>query len=176
TRAGIVLTRADLLEGDEPLADPAPTAPSDGGGDDDAAEEAGDTAGGATADAAGRSTEQQAIDVRTDFDPLAVYAPGEVTGPDGTVTVEVDLPDNLTRYRVMAVAVDGADQFGKAESAITARLPLMLRPSAPRFLNFGDRFEMPVIVQNQTDQPLVVDVVVQGANLAFDGSGGKRVT
>src|SRR5690606_5959287 len=53
---------------------------------------------------------------------------------------------------------------------------LMVRPSAPRFLNFGDRFEMPVIVQNQTDEPLVVDVVAEGANLVFDGSGGKRVT
>ena len=39
------------------------------------------------------------------------------------------LPDSLTRYRVMAVAVDGADRFGKGESTITARLPLR---SAPR--------------------------------------------
>ncbi len=55
------------------------------------------------------------------------------------------LPDNLTRYRVMVVAVAGGKQFGKGESAITARLPLMVRPSAPRFLNFGDRFELPVV-------------------------------
>ena len=37
----------------------------------------------------------------------------------------------------------------------------MVRPSAPRFLNFGDRFELPVVVQNQTDAPIDVDVVVQ---------------
>ena len=30
----------------------------------------------------------------------------------------------------------------------------MVRPSAPRFLNFGDRFELPVVLQNQTDEPL----------------------
>jgi alpha-2-macroglobulin len=28
----------------------------------------------------------------------------------------------------------------------------MVRPSAPRFLNFGDQFELPVVVQNQTDE------------------------
>ena len=29
----------------------------------------------------------------------------------------------------------------------------MVRPSPPRFLNFGDTFELPVVVQNQTDAP-----------------------
>ena len=51
----------------------------------------------------------------------------------------------------MVVAVAGGKQFGKGESTITARLPLMVRPSPPRFLNFGDRFELPVVLQNQTD-------------------------
>ena len=105
-----------------------------------------------------------------------MYAPDETTGADGTVTVAFTLPDSLTRYRVMAVAIDGADQFGKGESTITARLPLQMRPSAPRFLNFGDRFELPVVVQNQTDRPIDVDVAVQTANLGLTGPTGRRVT
>ena len=52
-------------------------------------------------------------------------------------------------------------QFGSGESNLTARLPLMVRPSASRFLNFGDQFEMPVVLQNQTDEPMTVDVVAQ---------------
>ena len=52
----------------------------------------------------------------------------------------------------MAVAVDNkGNKFGTGETNITARLPLMVRPSAPRFLNFGDTFELPVVIQNQTD-------------------------
>src|SRR3712207_7774178 len=46
--------------------------------------------------------------------------------------VKVKVPDNLTRYRVMAVSVAGGKQFGSGESNITARQPLMVRPSAPR--------------------------------------------
>src|SRR3712207_9319472 len=79
--------------------------------------------------------------------------------------VKVKVPDNLTRYRVMAVSVAGGKQFGSGESNITARMPLMVRPSAPRFLNFGDRFELPVVVQNQTDAPVVADVAVRAAKI-----------
>src|SRR3989304_4146075 len=52
----------------------------------------------------------------------------------------------------------------------------MVRPSAPRFLNFGDRFELPVVLQNQTDEPLSVEVVVQASNIELTGSAGLRVT
>ena len=76
----------------------------------------------------------------------------------GRAEVPVTLPDNLTRYRVMVVAAEGGQRFGKGESTLTARLPLMVRPSPPRFLNFGDRFELPVVVQNQTDEAMTVDV------------------
>jgi len=122
------------------------------------------------------------IAMRTDFDPLATFAPAVPTDANGQATVEVKLPDNLTRYRVMVVAVAGGKQFGQAESAITARLPLMVRPSPPRFLNFGDRFELAIVLQNQTDAPLTSDVVVRGTNVTFIGqtgeasASGKRVT
>ena len=92
------------------------------------------------------------INLRRNFAALAVFAPSVLTDARGRASVAVKLPDNLTRYRVMAVAVAGERQFGTGEATITARLPLMVRPSAPRFLNFGDRFELLGVVQNQTDQ------------------------
>lgn len=118
----------------------------------------------------------QPIRIRSDFNPLAVFAPAVRTGADGSARVSVKLPDNLTRYRVMAVAVDiTGKRFGEGESNITARLPLMVRPSAPRFLNFGDKFELPVVLQNQTDEEMVVDVAARANNLALS-VGGLRVT
>ena len=115
------------------------------------------------------------VAVRQNLDALALFDPDAVTDASGRVTVEFDLPDNLTRYRVMAVAVDGADRFGTGESAITARLPLQVRPSAPRFLNYGDEFELPIVVQNQTGSAMEVDVVVQTSNLDLVGSAGRRI-
>ncbi|MBK7536729.1 MAG: hypothetical protein IPI49_15445 [Myxococcales bacterium] len=85
------------------------------------------------------------------------------------------LPDNLTRYRIVAIASSGEKNFGKGESAITARLPLMVRPSPPRFLNFGDTFKLPVVVQNQTDAPMTVRLAVRATNAALTDGAGREV-
>lgn len=116
------------------------------------------------------------IRARTRFDALAAFAPSLRTDAHGHAEVVVKMPDSLTRYRITAVAVEGGKRFGSGESTVTVRLPLMVRPSAPRFLNFGDRFELPVVVQNQTDEPLAVDVVARAANAAISSeNAGRRV-
>ena len=125
---------------------------------------------------AGGDASSAAVEVRANFDALALFEPTVVTGADGTASIDLTLPDNLTRYRVMVVAVSGTDRFGKGESDITARLPLSVRPSAPRFANFGDAFELPVVVQNLSDAPLEVDVVVQTSNINPAEPFGTRVT
>ena len=130
----------------------------------------------AMADMGGAGANAAPIAVRSDFNPLATFAPTVYTDAEGMAQVMIDLPDNLTRYRVMVVAVDSTGkQFGSGEANVTARLPLMVRPSAPRFLNFGDSFELPVVLQNQTDDPLTVDVVVQAANIKLTDAAGLRV-
>ncbi|HRC54510.1 MAG TPA: Ig-like domain-containing protein, partial [Kofleriaceae bacterium] len=115
------------------------------------------------------------IAIRTNFNPLAAFAPAQKTGADGTAQLTVKLPDNLTRYRIVAIASSGEKNFGKGESAITARLPLMVRPSPPRFLNFGDTFKLPVVVQNQTDAPMTVRLAVRATNAALTDGAGREV-
>lgn len=116
-----------------------------------------------------------AIAVRANFDALALWAPAVRTDAQGRARVPFNLPSSLTRYRVMAVAVSGGKLYGMDESSVTARQPLMVRPSAPRFLNYGDRFDLPVVVQNQTDAPMTVTVAARGVGLAFT-EPGRRVT
>jgi uncharacterized protein YfaS (alpha-2-macroglobulin family) len=116
---------------------------------------------------------QQQINLRENFDALAVWSPSVRTDSNGRATIDVKLPDNLTRYRVTAVSVDAGKRFGKSESNITAKQPLMVRPSAPRFMNFGDRVDLPVVVQNQTDKDMAVDVAIRATNAVL-GSGFSR--
>ena len=119
---------------------------------------------------------QAQIALRTNFDALAVFAPAVRTDANGQATLDFTLPDNLTRYRVMVVAVAEGKYFGMGEANMTARLPLMVRPAAPRFLNFGDSFQLPVVIQNQTDAALEVDVALRTSNLSLPEGNGKRVT
>lgn len=125
-------------------------------------------------DAGGESA--RPIAERKDFAPLALFAPRVLTDAAGRAEVTLKLPDNLTRYRVMAVAAQGEKLFGAGEATVTARLPLMVRPSPPRFLNYGDRFELPVLVQNQTDRPMEVSVVARATNARVTGGQGQRVS
>jgi alpha-2-macroglobulin len=187
-RDSIILANPDLFAGVASAEAPASTdaaaeaapsadaAPADFAEDDSTSGAVSRNSAQADSDAGALGQLGAPIDVRADFDALAVFAPEETTDAAGNVTVDVELPDNLTRYRVMAVAVSGVDRFGSGESQITARVPISVRPSAPRFLNFGDRFELPVIVQNQTDQAVEVDVAIETANLDVTDGAGRRVT
>jgi len=132
-------------------------------------------AGGRSASSAASSPAKPAIAERKNFAPLALFVPSATTDANGRASIAVRLPDNLTRYRVMLVAVAGHTKFGSAESTITAALPVTVRPSAPAFLNFGDTLQLPVLVQNQTGAALSTDVVIQTANLKLTGPAGQRV-
>lgn len=113
--------------------------------------------------------------VRTNFDALALFAPTVSTDARGQAQVTVKLPDNLTRYRIIALASAGVKQFGKGESSLIARQPVQVRPSLPRFLNFGDHCQLPVMVQNQSDQPMQVALVCRAGNALVGDAKGKAV-
>ena len=119
---------------------------------------------------------QPGITPRTRFAPLALFEPALRTGADGRVRVQLRLPESLTRYRVMAVAVEGARRFGRGEAVVTARRELMVRPSPPRFLNYGDRAELPVLLQNVGSRVLTVSVAARGSGIRLESPTGQLVT
>ena len=68
--------------------------------------------------------------MRSDFSALALFAPAVKVDAQGHATVQLKLPDNLTRYRVMAVGRGRrAPVRQRRERSLVARLPLMVRPS-----------------------------------------------
>ncbi len=125
----------------------------------------------------GSSAREKSITVRQDFSALALFAPAIVTDENGRATVKMHMPDSLTRYRIMAVAAAGSDRFGSAESSISAKLSLTVKPSAPNFLNFGDTCTLPIVVQNDTDKPLTAEVLLRGSNINLGhGSASEQLS
>jgi alpha-2-macroglobulin len=115
---------------------------------------------------------------RSLFATTAYYNPAVLTDEQGLAEVTVAMPDNLTTYRIMAVALDrgAADRFGNAEAQVKVRKTLLLRPSLPRFLSTGDTFEAAVMVHNETDQVGSVDVLVRGRRVKPDGPTRQQVS
>jgi len=83
---------------------------------------------------------------RKDFVALAFWDPEVVTGDDGRATVRFRAPDNLTRFRVFAVATSGEARFGLARTEFTVNRPLVVRPALPPFAETRDAFRMAVAV------------------------------
>ncbi|MBL9103120.1 MAG: Ig-like domain-containing protein [Myxococcales bacterium] len=114
----------------------------------------------------------QPVSLRTLFAATAYFNPEVRLGDDGMAEIEIPMPENLTTFRVMAVAVDpkSPDQFGSAETQVKVRKPIMLRPSLPRFANFGDSFQGSVMVDNQTDADQAIVVGTRGTNVVLGGA------
>ena len=83
-------------------------------------------------DGSGSGSAGLAVDVRENLDALALFDPEAATDAAGRITIEFDLPDNLTRYRVMAVAVSG----DYADAQIVA-LPVYTPATSEAFATYG---------------------------------------
>ncbi len=78
--------------------------------------------------------------VRKNFKTVPYYNPNILVGPDGAVTVTVELPDNLTNFKIRAKAVSGSERLGFATGQLAVRLPVIVQPALPRFVRPGDSF------------------------------------
>lgn len=103
--------------------------------------------------------------VRTNFVPVAVWAPTLKTDAEGKFSVQVKLPDTLTTYQVYTVALaqDGKC-FGYAENEMTVNQPVMLTPGTPLFMSVGDRLRLPLTITNNTDSDGTWTVQLEGAD------------
>ena len=95
---------------------------------------------------------------RKDFKPLLFWSPSLKTAPDGTVAFETKAPDNLTRFRVIALAQAGPDQFGSASATFEVTKNLLIEPALPRFLRQGDTIELRAVARQKAADALPLAV------------------
>lgn len=104
----------------------------------------------------------EATSLRSRFETTPIFIGDAVTGPDGKVTVKGKLPDNLTTFRLMAVAVTDQDRAGHGQSKVVVTKPLLARPALPRAVRSGDRFAAGVVVHAKTaDAPVPITVTAE---------------
>ena len=88
--------------------------------------------------------------LRRRFKAVAYYNPKVMTDAQGKAQVSFTLPDNITSYRVFAVALDRGSRFASVERPLTAVKDFYLEPGLPGFFTRGDRFKFQVAATNIT--------------------------
>jgi len=86
--------------------------------------------------------------VRTKFVPLAYWNPSVRTDASGAAAVDFTLPDDLTTWRVMALALAPDARFGNGEVTFISNKQLVTNPILPQFARPGDRFTAGVAITN----------------------------
>jgi hypothetical protein len=113
--------------------------------------------------------------MRADFRSTAHFEAGKVTSREGKARVHFKLPDNLTTFRLMAVAASEGDFFGAGEAKVTTARKLMARPALPRFLRVGDDLEASVVISAKDLGEADVDVTASAQGAQIQGDRRRRV-
>jgi alpha-2-macroglobulin len=114
--------------------------------------------------------------VRERFPDLAYWNPDLRTDEDGRAQISVELPDNLTTWRLTARGVDARTLVGEAQVDVISTKSLLLRPVAPRFFVVGDEAELAVVIHNNTNDPLDVEVALQAQGLEIHGAARTQTS
>jgi uncharacterized protein YfaS (alpha-2-macroglobulin family) len=119
-------------------------------------------------DAGGGGGLGEAMTVRKRFETTPIFVGAVVTDAQGKAQVKGKLPDNLTTFRLMAVAITADDRGGKGQGKVVVNKPLMARPALPRATRVGDTFAAGVVVNTlaasgpEATRPVEVRAVVEG--------------
>lgn len=111
------------------------------------------------------------FDIREDFVDTAYWNAVVMTDANGTATISVRLPDNLTTWRLDARAVtsgeDGVMLVGQNTFDLLSTKPLLIRPVTPRFFVVGDVVTLAAIVNNNTEDEQSVEVALEGTGFTM---------
>ena len=90
--------------------------------------------------------------MRNLFKFVSYWNPSIKTDAMGNAKVDFEVPDNLTGWRVLALAVTPSDRMGLGDINFKVNRPTEVRPVMPNQVTEGDSFEAGFSVMNRTDK------------------------
>jgi len=111
---------------------------------------------------------------RTNFPETAYWNPTLKTDKDGKANIEIKLPDNLTTWRLAAIANSQEAAFGSKVSEVTVSRDVLIRPFLPRFLSVGDEAMLGAIVVNTSGQDQTLTAKIEGEGIQIKENNTKQ--
>lgn len=115
------------------------------------------------------NAQEPAVQVRSDFRSTILWLPDVKTDANGSATVKVKYPDSLTTWSATARVATAGNQFGIGNSSTRTKQPLIVRLQAPRFFVVGDQVTVSGVINNNTDEPMMVTPALNADGLSVTG-------
>lgn len=116
--------------------------------------------------------------MRNNFADTALWVGALKTKEDGTAEITLDLPDNLTTWKLRAWAMGEGVRVGEGSAELITSKDLIVRLQAPRFFVERDEVVLSANVHNYLDkeQQVKVQLELEGDHLALiDGAKPEAV-
>lgn len=94
------------------------------------------------------------VPVRRNFEETAFFFPSLQTDDNGDVLIKFRVPESLTSWKFMGLAITKDLKTGQLTEELVTRKELMVVPNPPRFFREGDRFAFSAKVVSLADENL----------------------
>ena len=106
--------------------------------------------------------------MRNLFKFVSYWNPSIKTDAMGNAKIDFEVPDNLTGWRVLALAVTPSDRMGLGDINFKVNRPTEVRPVMPNQVTDGDSFEAGFSVMNRTDKKRDIVVNIKASGSLYD--------
>jgi alpha-2-macroglobulin len=114
------------------------------------------------------------FDMRSVSKYVAYWNPSVIADKHGRASVSFELPDNLTGWRVFAIAATPGDRLGLGDYKFKSTKLTELRPVLPNQLTSGDRFTAGFSVLNRSDRSRTLEVALKASGPIEGGAAQAR--
>ena len=112
--------------------------------------------------------------VRSKFADTALWVGALTTAKNGTAEVSLDMPENLTTWRIKVWGMGQGTRVGQGQTDVVTRKDLIIRLQAPRFFVQTDEVVLSAVVHNYLKTKKNVQVALELTDrLAAAGTAAK---
>ena len=112
---------------------------------------------------------------RGNFRDTAYWNPNIITDENGKAEITFQLPDNLTTWKLLAIANTKDSKFGAVAEEIVETKKVILRPVRPRFAVADDEILLGAIVHNFMDTDKEFNVSLSGEGFSSEEKREKKM-
>ena len=126
---------------------------------------------------AGAEAELVQPTVRSNFADTALWVAALTTDGDGVATVKLNMPENLTTWKVRVWGLGHGTKVGQGETEVITRKDLLIRMQAPRFFVEKDEVVLSANVHNYLPTAKQAEVVLEldGTSLVAMDAAARKV-